>query len=95
MRHAAIISISNQFLLNMLDFKGGIIHRVFMDDEFLAPTSFNMVVEHPDLDEIPDHERLPYITPIMESNFGEDGSLLSVHRTNPPHLSGSQIDMEN
>jgi len=86
MRHVAIVTISNELLLNMLDFKGGIVHRVFMDDDFLEPTSFNVVIEHPDLPEVPINERLPHIKPIMQYHYGQDSTLLKVERIDPPKL---------
>jgi len=84
MRNAAIIELNMKLLLDMLDFKGGIIHRVYTPDDLINPSYFNVVIEHPDLPEVEDGERLPVVTPTMQSFYGEDGSLLKIERIDPP-----------
>ena len=85
-RHGAIIQISLKVLAEILDFKGATIHRVFMDNELWEPHHLSVVIEHPDLPELEPNKRLSVVTPVMQSYYGEDGSLLKVERIDPPKL---------
>jgi len=83
-RNAAILRIDSKLLTGILDFKGGIIHRIYTKDEWIAPQpNFYVVIEHPDLPEVPQAEMLREITPIMQCHYGEDNSLIGTKRTYP------------
>ena len=84
--HGARIEITNEFLLGILDFKGGAIHNVYQDQEYFKPDRFYIILEHPDLPEIESGMMAMTIVPTMQSTYGEDGSLIKVERIDPPKL---------
>ena len=49
---AAIIVISEQHLLKLLDFEGGKIHDIRRPVDVWRPNEFEIVLEHGDLDEL-------------------------------------------
>ena len=83
-RHGAIIKVSFDWLAEMLDFKGAYIHRVYIGDEWIDPTYFCVVMEHPDLPIVPINQIPVTVTPIMTSTYDENGVLLKQERTKPP-----------
>ncbi len=92
MKHAAIIEIDSRLLTEILDFKGGIIHRVYTKDEYIAPQpTFYMVIEHPDLPEVPDNEMLPQMTPVLQSSYSKEGLLIKIERVDPPKQNDQKI----
>lgn len=86
-RYVAIIEVDAKILLKMLDFEGGIIHRVFQPDEVWKPGTISLVLEHPDLDKVEDGYTLRRKIPIYKATYGEGGSLLKVERIDPPKKS--------
>lgn len=89
-RHGAKIRIDKKLLAEILDFEGATIHKVFEPDEYLNPTYFYVIVEHPDLPAVPQNETLPVVTPIMQSYYDEDGGLLKIERIDPPKKEGKE-----
>ena len=85
--HGALIQLDFKLLLEMLDFKGGDIRRVYTDDGYFNPTHCNILIEHPDLPVVPPAEMARPITPSYTKYFGEDGGLIRVERTDPPKRS--------
>ena len=85
-RQAAILKVDFKVLTRVLDFEGATVHRIYTPDEYLNPGYFCLVLEHPDLPVIKENERLSEITPIMQANYGEGGSLLSIERIEPKKL---------
>lgn len=83
MRHAAIVEIGVKQLLEMIDFRGGIIHKVYMEDQFLHPDYIRVVLEHPDLEPVPENQMLPTITPVMQIHYAKDGGIIKVERIEP------------
>lgn len=64
MENAAIIDIGVDSLLDLLDFKGGVIHEVTYDtQEYWKPRVISIVIEHPDLDKVEVGSRLRHISP--------------------------------
>jgi len=50
-KNAAVISISEEVLLDLLHLKGGTIHSVYKEKEFGSDV-ISFVIEHPDLPEV-------------------------------------------
>jgi len=85
MRHAAIVEISTNLLLRLLEFhEGGTIHRVYTKDEWLEPKTFFAVIEHPDLPEVPVNESLPEIMITLQTTCDENGVPVKIERVDPP-----------
>ncbi len=82
--HGAVIQLDFKLLLEMLDFKGGDIRRVYTDDVYFHPSFCNVLIEHPDLPVVPLDETAPPITPSYTKYFGDNGGLIRVERTDPP-----------
>jgi len=82
-RCGAVISINKNMLLKWLDFEGGVIHRIYEPDGYMNPCYFCVVLEHPDLDPVPENQILPEIHPVYQSYYAEDGSLIKVERVSP------------
>jgi hypothetical protein len=82
-RHGAVIRLDLTLLKAMLDFKGAVIHRVYMDDDYLEPRYCNILMEHPDLPVINDGERASVITPIYMRTYGKNCQLVGVDRIEP------------
>ncbi len=82
--HGAVIQLDHKLLLEMLDFKGGEIRRIYTDDAYFIPNHCNILIEHPDLPVVPPAEMARPITPAYTKYFGENGGLISIERTNPP-----------
>lgn len=69
LRHAAIIEIHQQYLLEMLDFDGGTIHSVSFPKDEWKPGVIEFVIEHPDLDKVEPGFQLRRITPAYHSHL--------------------------
>lgn len=83
--HGAIVGISADLLLRLMEFHdGGIIHRAYTKDEWLEPDTIYIVVEHPDLTAVPANKRLPEINITLQITYGENGVPLKIERVNPP-----------
>ena len=82
--HGAMIKINLDVLLEMLDFKGGRIHKIYTDDECFDPDYFNVLIEHPDLPVVSAAEKAPPITPLYTKYFGDNGGLIKIERSDPP-----------
>jgi len=62
--HAAIIDVSKQALLKLLDFEGGNILNVkFATDKYFKPDTISIVIEHPDLTEVYPESLLTHVAP--------------------------------
>ena len=58
MNYAAIVAISKEELLRWLGYEGGIIHRIYQESIFFNPGEIKLVIEHPDLPLVREHEIL-------------------------------------
>jgi len=85
--HGARIELDFKILLKILDFEGGTIHRVYTPDEYLYPDKALVIIEHPDLPEIPINEVAQTIRPIYQSTYGDNGCLLRAERIEPAKVS--------
>ncbi len=73
------ITISEELLLQMLDFKGGQI----LDSRKDWPSgSVDFVIAHPDMPETPDNERARDVNPVYTQT--DLGGIIRVERTEPP-----------
>lgn len=68
-KNAAIICVSKQSLLKFLDFEGGTIHRIQENPDYWKPDTIEIILEHPDLDEVEDNYVLRRITPLYLSEI--------------------------
>ena len=50
--HAAIVTIQDETLLEMLDFEGGKIISISRPSDIYNPNSFDVMIEHPDLPKV-------------------------------------------
>ena len=72
-----IITISEDFLLDLLHFQGGHIRSVgFYPEHGLV----RLQVEHPDMPEVGEGEAIPEVLPEYVKKYGENGQVLSVTR---------------
>ena len=84
-RHAAIVEISTDFLLRLMEFhNGGSIHRVYARDEWLEPHTVYLIIEHPDLPAVPINQTLPEIKVTLQTTYGENGVPTLIERIDPP-----------
>ena len=83
MKHAAKVGISTKLLLDLLDFQGGRIHRVYTPDDYLDPDTFFAVIEHPDLPEVEIGTQLPEVLVSLHTTYGENG-VVKIERVDPP-----------
>lgn len=90
-RHGAIIEIDFKLLAEFLHFKGGIIHRVYTPENYMFPDKCCVIIEHPDLPEVPLGEELSTITPILESTYDKYGNLVSIKRIYPITQDTSEV----
>ncbi len=81
--HGAVIQLDLKLLLEMLDFKGGEIHRIYTDDAYFVPHHCNILIEHPDLPVVPRAEMASLIMPSYTKYFGDNGGLIRIERTDP------------
>ncbi len=81
--NAGIIKIDNKMLLKLLDFEGGTVLGIYTPEGYLNIGYFCAVIEHPDLPEVQDSEKLADVSLTMQSYYGEDGSLLKLERIQP------------
>lgn len=84
MTNGARIQINCHTLLKMLDFEGGTIHSTELNYKY---GQLSLFIEHPDLPELVKEYAVPEVTPIYTAQYGEDGSIISIQRTDPPKLS--------
>ena len=82
--HGAIITLDFNLLLEMLDFKGGHIHRISTD---IGLPYCKVLIEHPDLPQLELNAEASIICPSYTKYFGEDGGLIRVERKDPPKRS--------
>jgi len=81
--NAAIITISKEALLGYLQFEGGKVHSIKLDDERWAD-NIEIVVEHPDLPEVFNGSTLIKITPAYR--FWKRGRFIKMLRVDPPKI---------
>ena len=82
--HGAVIRLDLKLLLEMLDFKGGDIRRVYTDDGYIHSNFCSILIEHPDLPVVPLGQMAVPITPSYTKYFGDNGGLIRIERTDPP-----------
>jgi len=83
--HGAIIQLDTKFLLEkVLDFKGAILHDIYLDRELFSPSVIQIKLEHPDLPEVEEHMPLSKIYLIFEATYGKNGVITSIKRIDPP-----------
>ena len=80
-RRIARIKTSGKLLLKMLDMEGGVIWNIKSADEF---GDIEMLIEHPDLPLVKVADPMPEMQIMYQIHYGENGSLLSVERIDPP-----------
>jgi hypothetical protein len=80
-RHGAQIRIPESALAEWIGFKDGVIHQILIDH--LPLDTIVVLIEHPDLPEVPQGEMAPWIDPVFQ--WGEPKT-----RIWPPHLSRVQ-----
>ncbi len=63
-KNAAIVLVDAKEILHMLDFEGGKIHSIrFSSSDYWRPDIIEILIEHPDLNEVYDGCQLTRITP--------------------------------
>jgi hypothetical protein len=83
-RHICKIEITPELLLEILDFKGGTIWGIKLDEDYTPPRYIKIALEHPDLPEVKESDFISNITPIMQITYGDNGVPLRIERTDPP-----------
>ena len=80
MSNAGKMLISEEFLLDWLDFKGGKIRNVFMDNDKLGVVA--LIIEHPDMPEVVG-DYVDIVNPAYTKETDNDGHLVKVYRSYP------------
>lgn len=80
-RHIAKIKTSGKLLMKMLDLEGGVIWYIRPAEWF---GDIEMLVEHPDLPLVKVAEAVPVVDIAFQLTYGEDGSVISIERVDPP-----------
>jgi len=83
-KHGALVRLDFSLLLKILDFDGGIIHRVYTPEEYLIADYCNVVLEHPDLPSVDTRFPLLCVRPIYMVHFAEGGGVIKIERAVPP-----------
>ena len=78
-KNIAVIKVDKESILKMLQFEGGVIHDVRINQNYFMPNQIEFVIEHPDLPLMIEGDFLTTIVPTY--NLKEDGSL---KRIDPP-----------
>jgi hypothetical protein len=86
-RHGAIVYIDTKYLLELLDMKGGTIHKVYQPEGYMFPDPdyFAVLVEHPDLPVVPHGESAQVIRPELTITYDESGYPVKTVWSYPPH----------
>lgn len=82
-KHGAVIKFNSDTFLKMLDFEGGVIHSIKLEEPYLPPEYIEILLEHPDLPEVKVGALVEGIKPIYQSTYGDNGGLIRVERTYP------------
>jgi hypothetical protein len=83
LHNAAIITISKEALLSILQFEGGVIHDIKISDEQWFQ-QIEIVIEHPDLPEVRKGDWLLKITPTY--SVKKRGNFIKMTRVDPQKL---------
>ncbi len=80
-RRGACIRLTEELLLEMLDFKGGHIVNIRLGDRI---GEVDLYLLHHDLPVLSTGAMYETVQPIYTSTYGEDGGLIELERTDPP-----------
>ena len=83
-RHAGYIPMSSKLLMEILDFKGGIIWGANLTDFGVL----EILIEHPDLPLVKETEALQRIVLIHKATYAKNGVITRLERTDPPKSNG-------
>ena len=85
-RHVAIVCINTNLLLDMLQFKGGVVHDVRFNPDYWKPGQIELVLEHPDLPIVEDGSPLIHVDPIYEVKVNKHNRIVDMTRLEPKHM---------
>ncbi len=85
-RNGAAIRFDIKTFLKMIDFEGGDIHSIKLNEPYLPPEDIVILLEHPDLPEVKQGEMVTEIRPIYQSTYGDNGCLIRIERIEPKKI---------
>ena len=86
-RHTAIVAVSTDLLLRLMEFQGGKIYKAYTNYEDLVAREVYLVIEHPDIPACNEYDLLPQINIILQTTCGKNGVPTKIERINPPKQS--------
>lgn len=82
-RNGARVIISIQSLMDILQFKNGILHSIKLHEPYLPIRDIEMVIEHPDLPKVRAGEMLVNIVPEYRFAIDKAGNVVNWGRVKP------------